>query len=526
MSESVLESLTSHPDYERWENVAQDIIFCLYKEGIPINIMEYIPKKLRKIIDKSDFNPSDIQNIQDGIILYQIRYQYKEDVWRTKTEWYTWQTREGFQKKTVILGECQWVFRPLNIFCRNGEGTLISNMLTYSYRMDVKKSDRNSRKSVRYSAYIQTDLNGKVLKKKYLAGDKEEDIPIRFVFPKKVVSQINRCLTNSFWSEFCSGPCCATWYCTEKGIAHYLGHIQSSAENQKFSYHDLTKLIDGPNGDAALILLAYTCFSVLKPFFPSYPTLRQNSKYLDAKKNIPKQVAINIWSNGENDAEKLVDVCCGCFQKFISSKKNTVVISEGIKIQKTSRELSQLGINEFESKVIQPASVLWIDRRPHIELIQTGKILDICLSPQTGENDITKSLDHSMSEALVNILTDTIHDATKKLAANPNHSGWPIGDEWLNRIDITNRKSKIMQYSLDSVYKKRLAILSKYSRHLRSKYIAVGGSVCPISVSAESQTEIEVDLAESNVRKAAYLSAAFHIFAQVAIPERDHRHMI
>ena len=194
----------------------------------------------------------------------------------------------------IFQSLCGWILYPLRIqFTGN---LLDSKMLAVTYIMRLHYEDK-SENAADSEAIIKTRLNGEILNKEYLFERGESKVKNRFAYPKQIVSRINRCLVNNFFADLWIGPSCAAWYFTDKSIAYYLGKTRLSEEWRATKRQELIALADGPNGDAALVLLAYAFFSVLKPFFPSYPVLRRDSDYLYVKKNLSKQIAINVRSN-------------------------------------------------------------------------------------------------------------------------------------------------------------------------------------------------------------------------------------
>lgn len=253
----------------------------------------------------------------------------------------------------------------------------------YWYLMKVEQREvQKGEKCVQkcYTAKIATAESG-ILLKKIGAGsriDREENssFKYKFAFPKRLMSKINKCFVNNFLPQYWARPPCAAWRRTDEGRAFYLGIGAPLKENPKLD--QLLNLMNGPNGDAASILLAYSCFSMLKPFFSSYHTLHKDDSYFEVKNRLPEQIAINIQSDHLTDAERLADICCGYFRRFEASKESktkAMPITDGIAIQKSLSELKKLGVNEFERKVIQPACVLWVNREPTIELIESGNYI-------------------------------------------------------------------------------------------------------------------------------------------------------
>lgn len=239
-----------------------------------------------------------------------------------------------------------------------------------------------------------------------------------FRFLQKLFSKINRYLANNFFQELWDGPSCAAWYCVHKGVAYYLDNSWLSQESldkiEKTLWEECDKLLNDPNCEAASVLLSYTYFSVLKPFFSSYHELCKDSKYMEAKQGIPKQIAINIQSDNMIDAERLVNICCGYFLKSNFSESTIV---DGIKIQQAPHKMAKLSVEQFEKVLLQPACVLWVNYRPDTELIKSGKLLNIHIHSQNeGGRAIAP-----ISTKLVRVLTNGIHKETIELS---NGSQW------------------------------------------------------------------------------------------------------
>lgn len=497
-------------DYQKWDDIGKHIFECLLQEHIPIDLIACTPKRFHDRLYRMD-NVLDIVNYQMGIILTKARYFDENGVFKMK--WITGQDEDDMNTEK-FKSMCTWILYPLRIqFTGN---LLDSKMLAFTYIMRVHYADQSGN-TADSEAIIQTRLNGEILHKWPLPEKEEEEFKHRFAYPKQIVSRINRCLVNNFFADLWIGPSCAAWYFTDKSFAYYLGKTQLPGEWGATKHQELIALADGPNGDAALVLLAYAFFSVLKPFFPSYPVLKRDSDYLYVKKNLPKQIAINVWSNNIRSAEKLAHICCGYFLDFTSDKTLKSSIIDGLSIQKTPSKLSSLGINEFETKMIQPACPLWINRKPNSELIREGKILDLQLKE---DEDVGSGLDRSLSVNLVNFLIDEICKKIKGLSKEKGAKNVWMGEGYLEKNDKNSSRRGSHPFSLESIYKRRLVRLSRYSRVLSSQYIVIG-QLDVSSEEREEKAEIEPDLGVDVVRKIAYLSAAFCVFASVAIKSQD-----
>ena len=60
------------------------------------------------------------------------------------------------------------------------------------------------------------------------------------------------------------------------------------------AWNRLKSLLQSNAGDIAAILLGFTLFSVLKPFFPQFHRLDRSTPYLQVKKHFSEQLAICV----------------------------------------------------------------------------------------------------------------------------------------------------------------------------------------------------------------------------------------
>lgn len=389
-----------------------------------------------------------------GIIICQVRYRNEKG--EVKTRWIT--VTEPFKKKYHLIAWCQWTFLPLSIGPR--KRSMLPEDQRYCYLMKIEQGEiqENTQKLLKcYIAKIVTAKNGALLKKEDVdvASGENDSLKYKFAFPRQLVSKINKCLANNFFPELWLGPSCAAWHRTDEGRAFYLGIPSISRMPELRQFFDL---MNGPNGDAASVLLAYTCFSILKSFFPSYHILHKDARYYEAKKNIPKQIALNIWSGHVAYVEKLADVCCGYFRNFEAGedRKKSMPIADGIVIQTTPSKVKKLGVNEFESKVLQPACVLWMNREPARELVESGELLNIQIPAPVEDND-----DILLSEFIVYALAYKMHERTTYAFGKRFDTDWkksvPIVKNFLERLrertDLqfgeSSLESQVMQEELN-----------------------------------------------------------------------------
>lgn len=341
------------------------------------------------------YQDSYFMDKKQGIILERVWYLDKNGR-EIKTRWNV-EKNLGWKKQKREIYRCKWTFLPLAI-CPKRASILYRDM-RYVYRMNVvvlPNQENRLMELTEYTAYIETDWTGLVSKKRILRGKEElPDLPKKISFPKQVIAKINKSLAENYLKQLWFGPAYPVWHITKEGIATYMGDTDTPANGPSISI--LERLLS--TNQSAAVLIVYLCFAVLKPFFPAYHTLDKQSPYLEAKKYLPKQFAVNISGK---EAESLVACCCGYFQDMKSDKTQIV---DGVDIQKNRRELTRLSVNEFEAKVLQNASVLWVNRVPAQELLLGGQIID--LSASVIPDDIlarTKGL----SLGIVKVLAQTL----------------------------------------------------------------------------------------------------------------------
>lgn len=355
-----------------------------------------------------------------GINICQVRYINKHKKIRTK-----WLENKPLKRKEHIISRCQWTFLPLSISPR--KRSILSDDQYYQYLMKVRQEEGTSVKS--YTAKIVTLKSGARLPERNVVIDEEKGAPLKykFAFPNRTVSQINKCLANNFFPQLWVGPSCAAWHRTDEGRAFYLGTKRIS---ESPNIRQLLNLTEGANGRAASILMAYSCFSMLKAFYPSYHTLRRNSSYFEVKKHLPKQIVLNVQSDQPIWAKKLIDACCGCFQRLKSDK---MPIIDGIEVQRIPSELTRIGVDEYESKTIRPACILWVNREPVKELVQSGKLLNVQVI-----SGVNNELGTFLSECLMNIFANQIHRWTNDAFRKRYDTDWkesvPLIENFLSKL--------------------------------------------------------------------------------------------
>lgn len=348
-----------------------------------------------------------------GIRLEQMRFRKLdkhtgevEPKWRTR--WFTEKTKN--KMRDVDIRTCHWRLIPLAIV--SGKQSIERVNLKVLYFMHIKQIVEPTQAELKekplakgceadYYAQIETNLDGAIIRRHYYTGRPHSRLPYRFAFPKRYVKTMNRYLVNNHRKDLWQGKDCFTWVRTEEGCAWYLA---DRGENKDPFYTDrLVGMLNSQSGDAAAVLLAYTCFAVLKDFFPQYRVLDENTPYPIVRKHMKTQFAFNLCSTSRDTAEDLAVFFCKPFQDAEWPKTTTA----GVQVQSGRKEsrYPALSVRKFEKKILQPASVLWINRDPADELIREGRIITLQVP-----GHIEKNAKDSIGMDLVCNLTRAAHN--------------------------------------------------------------------------------------------------------------------
>lgn len=430
------------------------------KFGLKIALMRY--KKQKKHKKAYDIEPQQTISMidYDKINFSELSYSEIEDLpdntgsadpksvsLKVKTRWLT---DAGMKKRERLINMCQWTFIP--IFIEHIRQTTDPADQKFAYVMQVLQEpaptvQRDMRKPIGPNlVYIETTMDGSIICRRSYPDTSQYGLPYKFAFPKRYIAKINRCLLDNFWQDLRSvrDPNCFAWHKTDEGSAQYLADRGQDIDS---SYRDrLLELLHSQAGDVAAVLLSYVCFSVLKDFFPQYRVLNTNTPYLVAKKYLRTQFALNLRSEDYDSAECLAAFFCKPFQKAAWPKTTTA----GVQVQ-SSRKRSKyptLSVREFESKILQPAGVLWLNRDPAEELAREGQVITLQVPSYIKNNSSV-----SIGMDLVCDLTKVAHDMTVSYTEDCQKACWqssrPIILETLNAVYRYAQKCK---YPIEGVY--------------------------------------------------------------------------
>lgn len=198
-----------------------------------------------------------------------------------------------------------------------------------------------------------------------------------------------------------------TWQFTKEGIAYYLGCPYTTSgteltEAKNKAWNHLKCLLQSNAGSVAAILLTFTLFSVLKPFFPQLHRLDRSTPYLKAKKYFPEQFAVCVSCMDLDKAAKLAELCCSIVPKL----PPRFPIVDGVKIFHVTEKMRRkdISMSEFEAKILQKAGVLWVGRKPSVEVSAQKLCLSLTI-PASAEFSADPFL-----QPLLAYFTTKLHD--------------------------------------------------------------------------------------------------------------------
>lgn len=352
-----------------WQKFGNELLTRLVDAGLPICEYRRLPSRNLP----NYLYLEEIDNMKGGITFEQIRYKRKKV---TRTEWL--QKPFTFKKKTIILFHRILNIFPVHVRAKGKKSYGQPKDFVYAYFILIDEKNIKHEWSPRLY-FIEALWNGMLIRKKQFDWESEGSFPNGFALPRSIIASINRCLSCNYLPELWIGKRYAGWIHTDENASVYMGVYPYGNKNSQEILPLITELCKYPAG---AVLLAYTCFSILKPFFLTYHQLDKKSSYLKVKKHINEIISINIRGYKPEYAENLARACCSFFDSRFIDKIAAII--DGIDIQplnSKSLPLAKLTVDRFESKILQPACVLWLNREPAAELLQSGRIIDVYTEP-------------------------------------------------------------------------------------------------------------------------------------------------
>lgn len=375
-----------------WQNHGIKMLRHLIAENLPIYVGE------KRLLDRTQ-NPSHMNiTTEDGIVFVRETY-IKPMEGERKTEW----LQRPLDKKGKLQYGCIWTFRPIEIR-PNMESPFDPRKATYIYLM--RKIVYGQFKEVEYSlmTHVYTRLDGTVKNLEKGTPRERGQTHYEFIFSKQFIAKMNLCLLRNYLSELWRGGVLAFWTRADESALYYMGTHGATIEVQPDFTEHLKKIC---TSDAGVVLIAYTCFSLLSPFFSSYHRLNRQSSYLKVKKGIQNLIAVNVRGTEPKFVEELAKCCCNYFCTLSGP------IVDGIRILKNASRYSKLGIDEFEKNILQPACILWVNRAPTEELVNNGRLINLQVDFSPIEKGFT-----DISAQLIQILADAYYENTLNTKEN------------------------------------------------------------------------------------------------------------
>ena len=530
------------------EDCGKELLICLSRNNIPL----YQPSS----------EDSHVVNAFSSICICICKYSYQNKRGKQRVKWLTDYPEKHPPKKMSI-----WFLKPIDIECRRysmaPEAFKFRYILAESWTLNGASNTRLS--------LIETDRSGRILRRSIEHQSGSIEVPV-FPFPKQQVARINKVLFNNFLVRCWGMGPIPVWQFTKEGIAYYLGCPYTTlgpelTEAKDQAWNRLKSLLQSNAGDIAAILLAFTLFSVLKPFFPQFHRLDRSTPYLQVKKYFSEQLAICVSCMDLDKATQLAKLCCDIVPKLPPRFQ----IVDGVKIFQATEKMvrKDVSMSEFEAKVLQKAGVLWVGRKPSVEV----SVQKLCLSltiPATAKFHVEpflqpllayftvklrdRSIDNwtaiqkIVSQKSSKVIERLVHDL---MAAADRHDFAFLGDtpeDWYRKPE-TLRSESLEELVFTDVEDDRdetrdgeseriaqINHLEEEFRHLfRQAYRKIRAAQREVSVERHTFKRLYEDVVEDvkkydldveSQKKVAYLLAAYWHFLRLCAPKEERGPML
>ena len=531
-----------------WEDCGKELLICLSRNNIPL----YQPSS----------EDSHVVNAFSSICICICKYSYHNKRGKQRVKWLTDYPEKHPPKKMSI-----WFLKPIDIECRRysmaPEAFKFRYILAESWTLNGASNTRLS--------LIETDRSGRILRRSTEHQSGSIGVP-PFSFPKQQVARINKVLFNNFLVRCWGMGPIPVWQFTKEGIAYYLGCPYTTlgpelTEAKDQAWNRLKSLLQSNAGDIAAILLAFTLFSVLKPFFPQFHRLDRSTPYLKVKKHFSEQLAICVSCMDLDKATQLAKLCCDIVPKLPPRFQ----IVDGVKIFQATEKMvrKDVSMSEFEAKILQKAGVLWVGRKPSVEV----SVQKLCLSltiPATAKFPVEpflqpllayftvklrdRSIDNwtaiqkIVSQKSSKVIERLVHDL---MAAADRHDFAFLGDtpeDWYRKPE-TLRSESLEELVFTDVEDDRdetrdgeseriaqINHLEEEFRHLfRQAYRKIRAAQREVSVERHTFKRLYEDVVEDvkkydldveSQKKVAYLLAAYWHFLRLCAPKEERGPML
>ena len=531
-----------------WEDCGKELLRRLSINNIPL----YQPSS----------EDSHAVNAFSSICICICKYSYHNKRGEQRVKWLTDYPEKHPPEKMSI-----WFLKPIDIECRRY--SMAPEALKFRYIL-AESWTLNGASNTRLSL-IETDRSGRILRRSIEHQSGSIEVPV-FPFPKQQVARINKVLFNNFLVRCWGMGPIPVWQFTKEGIAYYLGCPYTTlgpelTEAKDQAWNRLKSLLHSNAGDIAAILLAFTLFSVLKPFFPQFHRLDRSTPYLQVKKYFSEQLAICVSCMDLDKATQLAKLCCDIVPKLPPRFQ----IVDGVKIFQATEKMvrKDVSMSEFEAKVLQKAGVLWVGRKPSVEVSAQKLCLSLTI-PATAKFPVEpflqpllayftvklrdRSIDNwtaiqkIVSQKSSKVIERLVHDL---MAAADRHDFAFLGDtpeDWYRKPEAL-RSGSLEELVLTDVEDDRdetrdgeseriaqINHLEEEFRHLfRQAYRKIRAAQREVSVERHTFKHLYEDVVEDvkkydldveSQKKVTYLLAAYRHFLRLCAPKEERGPML
>ncbi len=225
---------------------------------------------------------------------------------------------------------------------------------------------------------IASSFKGKIIKRHEVTGASNHEKQIA-----SLAATFNLILYERYFETLWRGGSLPEWHVPKGYPPCYMGlkrgDIAESHEMGAQEKKDLSALIDSDAGDAAIILLAYSALSMMRPLLKRYPPPKTDLPPSKQLEEFAKQIVFSVAPEVNHDeacetVTKLVALCCGT--KIDGDLLESSIHTPGQK----RRQANTISDPAYEYALKQGYSVLWVNRTPSAKQLSTQQILPISLA--------------------------------------------------------------------------------------------------------------------------------------------------
>ena len=310
--------------------------------------------------------PLSTNDVAKGINLCRVQVYNK----KTNQLQRRWIEGDGRIIRLDHASQTFWTFFPLGIAPKKKTGDPYQPK--FIYRVTVRHMGSHADAHYLCDRFLEVGRDGTIIKNEHVDGNQ---VP-RVDMPKRMLAKINGVLWDYFLADLYKFSFYPFWDESKDGHVTYLGIDHTKGEVNSDYRAQLDKLIQSRYGNAALLLLAYSAFSILQPFFLKYRTAASETSYSAVHAALDSQVSLCVvdqQSSLPGVNTWLTELCCG--QERTPDGKALSGIH--ILTAKEGQEGRRITRSEFEREVLRCDYPLWVNRTVDEELLRSYSILPV-----------------------------------------------------------------------------------------------------------------------------------------------------